>query len=181
LPEICLVGKSNVGKSSLINSLLGGRPLARVSKTPGRTQAVHFYRVRDKMHLVDLPGFGYASVSRDQKKKMKNLLISYINNRPLAVLRMICVLVDCRHGIKDDELDLFKSLDNTSRPYMMVLTKGDKVSPTELLKLQTTLEETVAPRFGGCYPEVLLTSSLTQYGVDRLRALLVLGQGECND
>jgi len=167
LPEICIVGRSNVGKSSLINSILG-QSVARVSKTPGRTQAIHFYKVGEFFHIVDMPGHGYAKISKEKRKVLQGLLGSYIQCRPDHVLKIICLLFDCRHVITEEDYDLLSALDAQSKPYMVVLTKADKISLPELDEIIKNLEK-VLTKHTKCVPEVMVTSATENFGIDRLK------------
>jgi len=174
IPEICLVGKSNVGKSSLINSLLGGgQQVAYVSKTPGRTQSIHLIKIKNMLHMVDMPGYGYAQVSKKQKKKLNVLIEEYIKMRSSDVLKLVCVLIDSRRGFSDEDVQLMTYLDDSLHPFMIVLTKIDKMEPAKLTLLVKELEEKVqAHPF--CFPEIVLTSSSahTHLGIERLRTLI---------
>jgi len=174
VPEICLVGKSNVGKSSLINSLLGGgQQVAYVSKTPGRTQSIHLVRIKNMLHLVDMPGYGYAQVSKKQKKNLHVLIEEYVKSRTNEILRLVCVLIDARRGFSDEDIQLMTYLDDSVHPFVVVLTKIDKMEPAKLTTLIRDLEEKVqAHPF--CYPEIVVTSSAAHanLGIDRLRTLI---------
>jgi len=174
LPEVCLVGKSNVGKSSLINSLLGsksGNQIAYVSKTPGRTQSINFLKVRNLFHLVDMPGYGFAQVSRKHKRRLNVLIESYVKARTYTTLKLVCVLIDCRRGLSDEDTQLMSFLDDTYHPFIIVLTKIDKLEPSKLTDMLKDLEEK-AQSHPYCYPEVLVTSVVAALGLDRLRALI---------
>jgi len=129
LPEIAFLGRSNVGKSSLINALTGYKKLAFTSNTPGRTQTINFYRVDDKFFLVDLPGYGYARVPKGFTDQWKKLIDSYLSNRESLVLS--CLIIDTRRGWMEKDLDLKRWLDHYCRPYLVVATKTDKLNQAE--------------------------------------------------
>src|SRR5687768_9079524 len=131
LPEIAFAGRSNVGKSSLINALTGRKALARISRTPGRTQQLNFFDIGGRFMVVDMPGYGYAKVSRKQKELWDYLIGGYLRDRP--TLRCVFVLVDARHGLKDSDHDLLSMLDEAGVPSRIVLTKADKAEVTEEL------------------------------------------------
>ena len=129
LPEIAFLGRSNVGKSSLINALTGYKKLAFTSNTPGRTQTINFYRVDEKFFLVDLPGYGYARVPKGFTDQWKLLIDSYLSNRETLVLS--CLIIDTRRGWMEKDLDLKRWLDHYCRPYLVVATKTDKLNQAE--------------------------------------------------
>ncbi|MEO8370848.1 MAG: ribosome biogenesis GTP-binding protein YihA/YsxC [Candidatus Solibacter sp.] len=129
LPEIAFLGRSNVGKSSLINALTGYKKLAFTSNTPGRTQTINFYRVDEKFFLVDLPGYGYARVPKGFTEQWKKLIDSYLSNRETLVLS--CLIIDTRRGWMEKDLDLKRWLDHYCRPYLVVATKTDKLNQAE--------------------------------------------------
>jgi len=129
LPEIAFLGRSNVGKSSLINALTGHKKLAFTSNTPGRTQTINFYRVEEKFFLVDLPGYGYARVPKGFTDQWKKLIDSYLSNRESLVLS--CLIIDTRRGWMEKDLDLKRWLDHYCRPYLVVATKTDKLNQAE--------------------------------------------------
>ena len=137
LPEIAFAGRSNVGKSSLINALLG-RSIAHVSKTPGRTQQLNFFDVAGTFYLVDMPGYGYAKVSKDKKANWDQLIKDYLRGR--TSLRVVFVLVDSRRGLKDVDFDMMKMLDEAAVQYRIILTKMDEISAKELADLMSALE-----------------------------------------
>jgi GTP-binding protein len=129
LPEIAFLGRSNVGKSSLINALTGQKGLAFTSNTPGRTQTINFYRVDDSFLFVDLPGYGYARVPTSFKEQWKQLIEQYLNNR--ETLQLSCLILDSRRGWMDQDLDLKAWLEHHGRPYLVVATKIDKLNQSE--------------------------------------------------
>jgi GTP-binding protein len=130
LPEIAFLGRSNVGKSSLINALVGQKGLAFTSNTPGRTQTINFYRVDDTMYSVDLPGYGYARVPKQFLQEWKNLIDQYLQER--ETLKLSCVVLDARRGWMDKDLDLKRWLEHHDRPYLVIATKIDKLNQSEL-------------------------------------------------
>jgi len=173
LPEIAFAGRSNVGKSSLLNALTGRSTLARTSNTPGRTRELNFFRLGPPdgpaLRLVDLPGYGYARASRDLVERWTDLLRSYLKGRPN--LRRVCVLVDSRHGLKENDHDLMKMLDETAVSYQIVLTKADKLKTAEREAITATVGEGLR-RHVAAHPEIILTSAEKGYGVAQLRAMI---------
>ena len=166
LPEIAFVGRSNVGKSSLVNALTGRRMLARISNTPGRTRQINFFDLGGSLMLVDLPGYGYAEAPKSAVKSWTSLVRHYLQTR--ATLRRVCLLIDSRHGIKDIDRPLMRILDTAGVSYQMVLTKADKASKGELAtvpeKMAAELVEHVA-----AHPKILLTSAVDRRGIPELR------------
>ena len=167
LPEVTFAGRSNVGKSSLINALVGMKALARASNEPGRTREVNFFRVDDALHLVDLPGYGWAKASKDTVKKFQNLGKAYLRGRPN--LHRAYLLIDARHGLKDVDKEPMDALDTAAVSYQIVLTKADKIKPAELAKVQAAVSEGIRKR-PAAHPVVLATSSETGLGIAELRA-----------
>ena len=144
LPEIAFLGRSNVGKSSLLNALTGQRKLAFTSNTPGRTQTINFYRVDGTFYFVDFPGYGYARVPQAFLAEWKKLIEAYLENR--ETLRLSCLILDARRGWMDKDLDLKRWLDNQGRPYLVVATKVDKLNQSELQRgLRAIRQEGVEP------------------------------------
>jgi GTP-binding protein len=170
--EVAFAGRSNVGKSSLINSLTGRNALARTSHTPGRTQELIFFEGPDgsDFRLVDMPGYGYASAPKVKIASWTKLIYNFLQGR--ASLARVYVLIDSRHGLKDVDLDVLKSLDRSAVSYQIVLTKADQVKKSELEK---TLEEvrTELRTHPAAFPDVLVTSSRTGDGMAELRAAMV--------
>ena len=169
LPEVAFAGRSNVGKSSLINALTGRLALARTSNTPGRTQQLNFFDLSSRLMLVDLPGYGYAQAPKDQVAQWTRLIHAYLKGR--AVLRRTFLLIDSRHGIKDTDREAMTLLDKAAVAYQVVLTKCDKVKPVDLSATQGIALEEIACR-PAAHPEIISTSSETGAGVAELRAAL---------
>jgi len=169
LPEIALAGRSNVGKSSLINALVGRKALARTSNTPGRTQQINFFDLGGRLMIADLPGYGYARAPKAQVQQWTLLVQSYLVGR--ANLRRILILVDARHGLKDNDRSVMMVLDKAAQPYQVVLTKGDKIKPRPLVDLQRRIEEEAA-KHPAAHPHVMVTSSQKGLGIVELRAEL---------
>jgi GTP-binding protein len=171
-PEVAFAGRSNVGKSSLLNALTGRNSLARTSNTPGRTQELNFFDVGDPlvMRLVDMPGYGFAKAPKDLIRKWHHLINDFLRGR--AVLKRVLVLVDSRHGLKDVDRELMAMLDKAAVSYRLVLTKADKVKATELAKVH---EETSAEarKHPAAHPDVIATSSEKGMGIPELRAAVL--------
>jgi GTP-binding protein len=167
--EVAFAGRSNVGKSSLINALTGRKNLARASKEPGRTQEINFFDLGGELYLVDLPGHGYASQPKAKIKAWTALTRSYFRGRPN--LRRVCLLADARHGLKDTDTEVMDLLDETAVNYQVVLTKADKVTAAELAKLTAALKAMLAKR-PASHPEIPATSAVTGAGIPELRAEL---------
>jgi len=176
LPEVAFAGRSNVGKSSLLNALTGRTSLARTSNTPGRTQELNFFDLGGRLGMVDMPGYGFAQAPRDLVARWTRLIEGFLRGR--AVLRRVVVLVDSRHGLKDSDLTMMALLDQAAVVYQLVLTKADKVKPAELDRVQAETVAAIARRVAA-HPEVIVTSSQTGLGVPGLRAdLAALARGE---
>lgn len=169
LPEVAFVGRSNVGKSSLINALTGRNTLARTSNTPGRTQQLNFFNLGDRLMLVDLPGYGYAKVSRSEAQKWQELMRTYLRGRPS--LRRVCVLVDARHGLKPSDREMMEMLDIHAVSYQLVLTKADKIKPPALVRLIAELSESVKEH-AALHPEIMATSSVKGLGINDVQIAL---------
>ncbi|MBF9047880.1 YihA family ribosome biogenesis GTP-binding protein [Rhodobacterales bacterium LSUCC0031] len=167
--EVCFAGRSNVGKSSLINALTGRKALARASNTPGRTQEINFFTLSTQYYLVDLPGYGYAEAPVAVVEKWQRLLKAYLSGR--ATLRRAFVLIDTRHGAKQVDEDIMKLLDSAAVPFQVVMTKSDKVRSKER---DAALDRTRAAlaKHPAAYPEIILTSSESGEGIATLRATI---------
>ena len=168
-PEIAFAGRSNVGKSSLINALTRHNALARTSRTPGRTQQINFFELRNSLMLVDLPGYGYARASKKKISTWTDLIHAYILGRPN--LRRLCLLIDSRHGIKNSDIILMTELDTAAVVYQFVLTKTDKISEPTLTALIRDIEN-MFPQHPAAHPEIMGTSSQTGNGIEALRVSL---------
>lgn len=167
LPEVCFAGRSNVGKSSLINALTNQNGLARASNTPGRTRELNYFNVDDRMRLVDLPGYGYARASKTDIARWTKLTREFLAGR--AALRRVFLLIDSRHGLKPGDLDIMSMLDETAVIYQIVLTKADKIKVGELAKVTNKTQAAIAKR-PAAHPEIIATSSTKKTGLDMLRA-----------
>jgi GTP-binding protein len=167
--EVCFAGRSNVGKSSLINALTGRKALARTSNTPGRTQEINYFDVGGQFYLVDLPGYGFAEAPVAVVAKWQALLKSYLAGR--ATLRRAFVLIDMRHGVKKVDEEIMALLNRAAVTFQVVLTKSDKIS---LAAQEKTLEQvrTALARHPAAYPELLVTSSEKGEGIATLRAII---------
>ncbi|MDH7638657.1 ribosome biogenesis GTP-binding protein YihA/YsxC [Sphingomonas oryzagri] len=171
-PEVAFAGRSNVGKSTLINALTGRSGLARTSNTPGRTQELNIFDVGEPIafRLVDMPGYGFAKAPKDMVKRWKFLVNDYLRGR--AVLARVLVLIDSRHGIKDVDREIVEMLDKAAVSYQIVLTKSDKVKATELAAV-TAAVEAEARKHVAAHPVILPTSSELGGGIPELRAAVL--------
>ena len=167
--EVCFAGRSNVGKSSLINALTGRKGLARASNTPGRTQEINYFTLGDERFLVDLPGYGYANAPLPVVEKWQRLLKQYLSGR--QSLRRAFVLVDSRHGIKAVDQEIMKLLDRSAVAFQVVLTKADKISVADREKMLVQVREKLS-KHPAAYPELVLTSSEKGYGIPTLRSII---------
>jgi len=166
LPEIAFVGRSNVGKSSLLNALCGRVRLARMSHTPGRTQALNFFNLDNLCYLVDLPGYGYAKVARSKALAWGETVEAYLYDRPM--LMRVFVLVDSRHGLKPLDEWMMSLLDKAAQSYQIILTKTDKISKSHLIEIKEQISRNLEGH-AAAYPEILATSSRDKKGIDDLR------------
>ncbi|WP_208350705.1 ribosome biogenesis GTP-binding protein YihA/YsxC [Pseudaestuariivita rosea] len=167
--EVCFAGRSNVGKSSLINALTGRKALARASNTPGRTQEINFFTLGDQHYLVDLPGYGFANAPLPVVEKWQRLLKAYLAGR--ASLRRVFVLIDARHGIKKVDQDILSLLDRSAVTFQCVLTKADKVKAKDLEKVLDQVRSALA-KHPAAYPEIVVTSSEKGEGIATLRSII---------
>lgn len=169
LPEVAFAGRSNVGKSSLINGLVRRRNLARTSSTPGRTQLLNFFNLGDQLMLVDLPGFGYAKANKKEVQRWTKFTEAYLLGR--QQLRRVCFLIDSRRGLMEQDREVMSRLDDTAVPYQIILTKIDKLKASERNTLIPAIE-TELKTHPAALNEVLLTSSEKNIGIDELRDVL---------
>ncbi|MGX9351592.1 ribosome biogenesis GTP-binding protein YihA/YsxC [Shimia sp. W99] len=167
--EVCFAGRSNVGKSSLINALTNRTRLARASNTPGRTQEINFFTLSDSHYLVDLPGYGYANAPLAVVEKWQKLLKQYLSGR--ANLRRAFVLIDTRHGIKAVDEEIMSLLDSSAVTFQAVLTKADKVKEKDREKVLKQVREKLS-KHPAAFPEIVLTSSEKGDGLAELRAII---------
>ncbi|MGH7021713.1 MAG: ribosome biogenesis GTP-binding protein YihA/YsxC [Brevundimonas sp.] len=174
LPEIAFAGRSNVGKSSLINALVGMHKLARASNEPGRTREVNFFDLDGRMRLVDLPGYGWAKASKTTVKKFQDLGRDYLRGR--VTLKRVYLLIDARHGLKKVDDDALKALDLAAVSYQIVLTKADKLKKGEAEKVQAETLKAISKR-PAAFPSVLVTSSEKGTGMPELRAEIMRSTG----
>lgn len=172
VPEVAFAGRSNVGKSSLLNALTGRKSIARTSVTPGRTQELNFFDVGDplQMRLVDMPGYGFAKAPVKVVEKWKHLVRDFLRGR--QVLKRTLVLIDCRHGLKDVDREMMKMLDESAVGYRLVLTKADKVKASELEKVRAAVE-VEARKHPAAFPLIHVTSSEKGMGIAELRAAVL--------
>jgi GTP-binding protein len=168
-PEIAFAGRSNVGKSSLVNALTGQKALARASNQPGRTKQLNFFNLGERLILVDMPGFGYAQAAKEVKRDWQGLMFDYLRGRP--DLRRVVLLLDSRIEVKQSDLAAMQLLDRAAVTYQLVLTKADGIKPPALAKKLIEVER-LAKKHPAAYPEVVATSSETGAGIDVLRAQL---------
>jgi GTP-binding protein len=170
LPEVAFAGRSNVGKSTLINAVTGRLHLARASNSPGRTREVNFFVADEKLRLVDLPGYGFARASRGDVKKFQNLGRDYLRGRPN--LKRAYLLIDARHGLKDVDTEALDTFDVAAVSYQIVLTKADKLKASEVEAVVERTLKAIAKR-PAAFPRVLATSAEKGTGIPELRAEIV--------
>jgi GTP-binding protein len=169
MPEIAFAGRSNVGKSSLVNALTGRKTLARVSNTPGRTREINFFRLDDRLMLADLPGYGFARTSKEQSERWGKLIFEYLRGRPQ--LRRVIFLVDSRRGLLENDVEVMTLLDRAAVSYQLILTKTDKLKPAELAEIAASVAAQ-SRTHGAAHPDLIATSALTGEGIPELRAEL---------
>ncbi len=174
LPEVAFAGRSNVGKSSLLNALTGQNELARVSNAPGRTREVNLFLVDGRLRLADLPGYGFAKVSRKEANKFQNLGRAYLRGRPN--LKRVYLLIDSRHGLKAPDTEALDALDKAAVSYQIVLTKADKIKPAEAAAVAEATLKAIAKR-PAAFPRVAVTSSEKGFGIAELRAEAMMAAG----
>lgn len=173
-PEVAFAGRSNVGKSSLINGLVGMKALARASTEPGRTREVNFFSLDDRIRLVDLPGYGWAKASKTEVRKFQNLGRDYLRGR--VTLSRVYLLIDARHGLKPVDNEALDALDLAAVSYQIVLTKADKIKPHEAERVREATLKAIAKR-PAAYPAVAVTSSEKGTGLPELRAAIAQATG----
>ncbi len=169
LPEVAFAGRSNVGKSSLVNALTGRKTLARTSSSPGHTRQLNFFDLGHRLMLVDLPGYGFAQASKGQIAQWTGLTIDYLKGRP--TLKRVLMLIDARHGVKDKDQETMRSLDKAAVGYQLVLTKLDQIKPGAR-SAAVEAATAVAAGHAAAHPQVLATSSQSGEGIAELRAVL---------
>ena len=167
--EVCFAGRSNVGKSSLINALTGRRAIARTSNTPGRTQEINYFTAGDSHYLVDLPGYGFAKAPLPVVEKWQRLLKAYLSGR--ATLRRAFLLVDMRHGVKEVDAEIMSLMNKSAVTFQVVLTKADKLAAPEQEKTLAQVRAALA-KHPAAYPELVVTSSEKGLGIPTLRAII---------
>jgi GTP-binding protein len=174
LPEVAFAGRSNVGKSSLINALVGQNHLARASNAPGRTREINFFVVDEILRLVDLPGYGFARAARSEVKKFQNLGRDYLRGRPN--LKRAYLLIDARHGLKDVDKEALDAFDVSAVSYQVVLTKADKITAKQVAEVVEQTAKLISRR-PAAFPRVLATSAEKGTGMPDLRAEIMLACG----
>ena len=167
LEEIAFAGRSNVGKSSLINALFNQKKLAKTSSTPGRTQQLNYFNLNNKIHVIDLPGYGYAEAPKSLVKQWQKLIFNYLRGR--VNLRRVFLLIDSRHGLKKVDKEVMEMLDKAAVTYQIVLTKVDKISFKALKNQETSILNEVK-NHAAAYNEIIATSSEKNIGLEELRA-----------
>ena len=166
-PEVCFAGRSNVGKSSLLNAITKRKSLARTSNTPGRTQQINYFSVSNKLYIVDLPGYGYAKAPLHEVKKWQKLVFSYMSGR--RNLKRIFLLIDIRHGIKSNDIEIMNLLDEAAVNYQIIFTKCDKIKGQILENLVMDYTKSLDPQIA-VYPEVIISSAQQKKGIEIIRS-----------
>jgi len=167
LPEVAFAGRSNVGKSSLLNALTGRNTLARTSRTPGRTRQINFFELGGRLMLVDLPGYGYAKAGKSEVRRWTELTRRYLKGRPN--LRRVYLLIDARQGLKENDCAVMRDLDDVAVSYQIVLTKVDKLKPGALAAIRDSVAAVIARR-PAAHPDCIATSAVSGLGIAELRA-----------
>lgn len=170
-PEIAFAGRSNVGKSSLINALCRRKSLARTSNTPGRTREINFFTVEEEAYLVDMPGYGFAKVPKDLVAGWTRLIERYLRGRD--TLKRTFLLIDARHGIKKNDIEIMQKMDQAAQLYQIVLTKADKLKPGERERRLADVQQKIT-KHPACFPLVLMTSSEKNWGIEALRGAVYM-------
>lgn len=165
-PEIAFIGRSNVGKSSLVNALVGQNKLAKTSQNPGATKQLNFFNLADKLILVDMPGYGFAKVSKVKKSEWDDLIIRYLCGRP--TLKRACLLIDARRGVMPVDDEFMKMLDNSAVNYQIILTKMDSLGKSEAISILQTVSDALKSHVAA-HPHIVATSSIDNRGVDQLQ------------
>ncbi len=165
--EIAFAGRSNVGKSTLLNAVTGVNGLARTSNTPGRTRELNFFDIGQNVSLVDMPGYGYAKASKKDVKQWQSVLRGYLRGR--VGLTRAFVLIDARHGVMTPDIEMFEMLDDAAVAYQLVITKSDKIKPSELESLTAETLAVIKKR-AAAYPAIHITSAEKAFGIDELKA-----------
>lgn len=168
--EVAFAGRSNVGKSSIINAITNYNRLAKTSNTPGRTQQLNYFNLDDRIYIVDLPGYGFAKAPLNIVKQWQSLITTYLQGR--QNLRRVFVLIDSRHGVKKVDNEIMAMLDTTGVTYQLILTKTDKINRVDLEKVIKSTKEVIA-KHTAAYPRLIATSSEKGFGIDELRAEIV--------
>ncbi len=166
IPEVAFAGRSNVGKSSLLNALTGRRALARTSNTPGRTRELNYFLVGEALHIVDMPGYGYAKAPKAQVKGWNDLIRDYLRGRPQ--LKRVFLLIDARHGLKDTDAGALALMDEAAVSYQVVLTKIDKIGATQLERVRAATAARLA-KHPAAHPGIVATSADKRLGIAELR------------
>ena len=169
LPEFALVGRSNVGKSSLINTLLNNKSIAKISSKPGKTLLINHFRINDKFYIVDLPGYGYATISKKIKEDIKIMHKSYFKSRKELFYTLL--LIDLRHEIQQNDLDFMEFLNSNYCPFIIIFTKSDKLKVIDLDKRLETLKKQLSDYWED-FPKMIITSSKNKKGIDEIHSFI---------
>ena len=169
LPEFALVGRSNVGKSSLINTLLNNKSIAKISSKPGKTLLINHFRINDKFYIVDLPGYGYATISKKIKEDIKIMHKSYFKSRKELFYTLL--LIDIRHEIQQNDLDFMEFLNSNYCPFIIIFTKSDKLKVIDLDKRLETLKKQLSDYWED-FPKMIITSSKNKKGIDEIHSFI---------